>query len=212
MVVFNECRIDREGKNLIVDVSVDSLSYYKNIYIESVAIDTDKTFIEHGPSSSPIYTKTFSESDEVTHSYNGVIDNGVFIVDAKEDVGLKNVRFKLSYRELGLDNLNDNILFVYIKVGGVPEPNTPCGMDNIYSVAVAVNLLPIYNMAMGFIKELSNTCTTPKGFIDMILRLKAFELSLKTGNFLTAIKQWDKLFKNNRVIQTSNKCGCNGIN
>ena len=211
MVVFNECRIDREGKNLIVDVSVDSLSYYENTYIESVTIDTDKTFIEHGPSSNPIYTKTFSESTDVTNSYNGVIESGVFVVDAEEGVGLKNVRFKLSYKELGLDNFNDNILFVYIKVGGVPEPDTPCGMDNEYSVVAAVNLQPIYNTAMSFIKELSDTCTTPRGFIDMILKLKAFELSLKTGNFLTAIKQWDKLFKNNRVIQTSNKCRCNGI-
>lgn len=212
MVVFNECRIDKEGKNLIVDVSVDSLPYYENIYIESVAIDTDKTFIEHGPSSNPIYINTFSKSTDVTNSYNGVIESDVFVVDAEEEVDIKDVRFKLSYKELGLDNFNDNILFVYVKVRGVPKPDTPCGMDNVYSVAAAVNLQPIYNMAMGFIKELSDTCTTPRGFIDMILKLKAFELSLKTGNFLTAIKQWDKLFKNSRVIQTSNKCGCNGIN
>lgn len=187
MVIFNECRIDKEGKNLIVDVSVDSLPYYKNVYLESITIDSDKTFIEHGPSSNPIYSNTFVESDK-----------------------LKNVRLKLNYKELGLDNLSDNILFVYIGVGGIPDPNTPCGMDNKYSVAVAVNLRPIYNMAMGYIKELESTCTPPKGLIDMILRLNAFKLSLKTGNFLTAIKQWDKLFKNKRIV-SSNKCGCNGI-
>ena len=66
MVVFNECRIDKEGKNLIVDVSVDSLPYYKNVYLESITIDSDKTFIEHGPSSNPIYSSTFTESDGVT--------------------------------------------------------------------------------------------------------------------------------------------------
>lgn len=187
MVIFNECRIDKEGKNLIVDVSVDSLPYYKNVYLESITIDSDKTFIEHGPSSNPIYSNTFVESDK-----------------------LKNVRLKLDYRDLGLNNLNDNILFVYIGAGGVPEFNTPCGMDNKYSVAVAVNLKPIYNMAMSYVRELEDTCNTPKGFIDIILRLKAFELSVKTGNFLTAIKQWDKLFKNKKIV-SPNKCGCNGI-
>ena len=200
MVVFNECRIDKEGKNLIVDVSVDSLPYYKNVYLESITIDSDKPFIEHGPSSNPIYSSTFTESDGVTQNYNGVIRNDVFIIDANEVSGLKHIRLQLSYKDLKLDNLNNHMLFVYIGVG----------MDNKYSVAVAVNLRPIYNMAMGYIKELGSTCTIPKGLIDMILRLKAFELSIKTGNFLTAIKYWDKLFKNKRIV-SPNKCGCNGI-
>ena len=211
MVIFNECRIDKEGKNLIVDVSVDSLSYYKNIHLESITIDTDETFIEHGPSSNPIYKEEFNASDSTTQSYNGVMEGDVFVVGVQESKGLKNIRLKLNYKELGLGNLDDNILFVYIGVGGVPEPDTPCGMDNKYSVAVAVNMRPVYNMAMSYIKELEGTCTTPKGFIDMILRLKAFELSLKTGNFITAIKQWYKLFKNKKIVSPTKGCGCNGI-
>lgn len=193
MVIFNECRIDKEGKNLIVDVSVDSLSYYKNIYLESITIDTDKTFIENGPSSNYIYSNEFD------------------VPDTQGNGGLKNIRLNFNYKELRLDNLNDNILFVYIGVGGIPEPDTPCGMDNKYSVAVAVNMRPVYNMAMSYLKELEGTCTTPKGFIDMILRLKAFELSIKTGNFITAIKQWDKLLKNKGIVSPTKGCGCNGI-
>lgn len=205
MVIFNECRIDKEGKNLIIDVSVDSLSYYENVYLESVIIDSDKTFIEHGPSSNPIYTKSFVEPED---SYDGVIESNVFVIN-EEEVDLKNKRLQLSCKDLGLDNFNDNILFVYISVSGVPDIDTPCGMDNKYSMAVAVNLNPVYNTAMNYIKELKDTCNIPKGFIDMILRLKAFELSINTGNFITAINQWDKLFKNKRIV-SPNKCGCNG--
>ena len=193
MVIFNECRIDKEGKNLIVDVSVDSLSYYKNIYLESITIDTDKTFIENGPSSNYVYSNEFD------------------VPDTQGNGGLKNIRLNFNYKELRLDNLNDNILFVYIGVGGIPEPDTPCGMDNKYSVAVAVNMRPVYNMAMSYLKELEGTCTTPKGFIDMILRLNAFELSIKTGNFITAIKQWDKLLKNKGIVLPTRGCGCKGI-
>lgn len=187
MIVFNECRIDKEGKNLIIDVSIDSLSYYKNLYITEIIVDTDKTFIDSGkPSENYIYSKEFINSN------------------------LKNLRCTINYKELELDNLNDNILFVYIKVRGIPESDCPCSMDKEYSMAVAVNMRPIYNIAMEYIKELNSTCNIPKRFIDMILRLKAFELSLKTGNFLTAIKQWDKLFKSKKLVSSSNNCGCNG--
>lgn len=213
MVIFNECRIDKEGKNLILDVSVDSLSYYKNVYLESITIDTDETFIENGPSSNPVYSQELTEGNATSpQNYNGVVENGVFIVDAQEQQsGLKNVKLKINYKEMGLDNLSDNILFVYVGVGGIPAPNTPCGMDNKYTVAVAVNLRPIYNMAMGYMKELEGNCTIPKGFIDMILRMNAFKLSVKTGNYLTAIKQWDKLLKNKRIVSPTKGCGCNGI-
>ena len=34
-------------------------------------------------------------------------------------------------------------------------------------------------------------------------------MSIKTGNFTTAINQWNKLFKNKRIVSSSN-CGCNG--
>lgn len=188
MIIFNECRIDKEGKNLIIDAKVDSLSYYDNIYIKSITIDTDETFIENGPSSNYIYTNNLNN-----------------------DTTLKSIRLKINYKELKLDSLNDNILFVYIRAGGAPSADTPCGMDNEYSVAVAVNIRSVYNMAMSYLKELEGTCTTPKGFIDMILRLKAFELSLKTGNFITAIEQWDKLFKKKRIVSPTKGCGCNGI-
>lgn len=190
MVVFNECRIDKDGKNLIIDADISSLPYYKDVYIKSVTIDTDKTFVEYGPSKDNfVYKHDFVEEDKTT---------------------LKNIQLEINHKEMKLDNLNDNMLFVYIEVHGIPTFDTPCSCDNKYYIAVAVNLRPIYNMAMNYIKELEGTCTIPKGFIDMILRLKAFELSIKTGNFSTAIKQWNKLFKNKRVI-SSNKCGCYGI-
>lgn len=198
MVIFNECRIDKEGKNLIIDVSIDNLPYYENIYLESITIDTDETFIENGPSSNPIYRRNLS------------ISSGSSLVP-EVSTKPRNIRLKLTYRELSLNTLDNNILFVYIGVGGVPDPDTPCGMDNKYSVAVAVNMRPIYNKTMSYIKEFKETCTASKGFIDMILRFKAFELSLKTGNFTTAIKQWDKLLKNKGIVVLNRGCDCNGI-
>jgi hypothetical protein len=184
MIVFNECRIDSEGKYLIVEASVENLDYFKDVFIESIIVDTQDTYSESGPSESNVYSEEFKDSP-------------------------KNIRVRISLKELKVDSLNDNIFFVYIGAGGVPASGTPCGMDDTYTMCIAVNLRPIYNMAMSYIKELEKTCETPKGFIDMILRLKAFELSLKTGNFTTAFKQWDKL-KNKSIVPSHKGCGCHG--
>ena len=133
-------------------------------------------------------------------------------VYTKSKVGTKRMYLCLSTKDLNISSYNNGIFFVYIVATGIPSPCTPCGMDNTFTMGVAVNLRPIYNMAMGFIKELNSSCTIPRGFIDMILKLKAFELSMKTGNYPTAFKYWDKLFKNKVNVSSNKGCGCNGIN
>ena len=40
MVDFNELRVSPDRKNLIIDVSIKDLSYYENVYIDSI-IPTD---------------------------------------------------------------------------------------------------------------------------------------------------------------------------
>lgn len=54
MIVFNKCDITDNGKCLMIDVSVDNLSYFDNVGIETIMIDTDKTYIDNGPSNSSI--------------------------------------------------------------------------------------------------------------------------------------------------------------
>jgi hypothetical protein len=214
MIVFNECRIDSEGKYLIVEASVENLDYFKNVFIESIVIDTQDTYSANGPSSNPVYSveldntsykKVLSETDK-TQIYN----EETLEIYCDELDTIKSVRLRIPVGDLKVDSLNDNIFFVYIGAGGVPDGSTPCGMDNQYTMGIAINMRPIYNMAMGYIRELESSCETPRGFIDMILRLKAFELSLKTGNYQAAFKQWDKL-KNKAVVPSKKNCGCHGI-
>lgn len=206
MIVLEQCRIDYEGKNLLIEAEVDNLSYYDNVYIESVVIDTDKTYSPNGPSNNPVYVKDF-EYNESPYAE----DNEHMSSYGVHKPGVKKISLCLSARDLDGANLNDNIFFVYVSAVGVPSPDTPCCMDNRYVMGIAVNLRPIYNIAIQYIKELDNKCVIPKGFIDTILRIKAFDLSLRTGNYPMAFKQWDRLFKN-KISVPSKKCGCNGIN
>lgn len=218
MVILNECRIDHEGKNLIVEATVENLSYYKNVYIESIIVDTNDTYSPNGPSEKPVFSKTFEpeypKADTECSCNPLTVDEGCDICDiyTSKKEGTKHIRLSISAKDMNLSNLNDNIFFIYITATGIPAADTPCGMDNCFVIGVAYNLRPIYNMAIGFIKELDSNCSIPKGFIDMILRLKALELSLKTGNYPTAFNQWNKLFKNKVSVSTKKGCGCHGIN
>lgn len=220
MVVLNECRIDQEGKNLIIEATVENLSYYKNVYIDSVTVHTNENYSPNGPNKETcVFFKSF-ESDyfkvdtrcdctPVTEDENCKCGN----VYTSQKAGVKKIRLSIKAKDLiRAADFNNNIFFVYVTATGYPTPDCPCGMDNCYTMGVAVNLRPIYNMAMGYIKELDSNCTTPNGFVDMILRLKAFDLSLRTGNYPMAFKQWDKLFKNKVSVSPKRGCGCNGIN
>lgn len=52
MVTFQELRITPDGQKLIIDVSVKNASYYKDVYLGRIDIDTQDTFINTGfPSS-----------------------------------------------------------------------------------------------------------------------------------------------------------------
>lgn len=250
MIVLNECRIDPEGKNLVVEASVENLRWYKGIFIKAVVVDTDETFVDTGPSSNAIYKREFkseygdletdtSDAPVEAHDDPRVLDVGALLGDGKSsyvivdncrdseyiDIGNmgagggpspvsvfigkapRRVRFKLSYKDLGLKDLNDNIFFVYIIAAGVPAAGTPCTMDKEYVMGAAFNLRPIYNAGMGFIKELRRRCDVPRGFIDFILRLKALEVALKTGNYTAAFDIWRRYFKD-RTVVSSTDCGC----
>lgn len=199
MVRFNECRVTEDGDRLVIKASVDSLKYYDNVYIDSIIIDTDKTYTPNGPSSNPVYVRKFvNDGDDSIHDGYSM-----------ETKGQKKISISICGKDMDRASLNDDIFFVYASTSGIPSPDTPCGMDNFYTMAAAVNMRPIYNEAMKYIRELNNSCEIPKGFIDAILKLKGFDLSLKTGHISTAIDMWSRLLKN-RTATPDSKCKCNG--
>lgn len=183
MVTFQELRITPDGKNLIIDIVVKDLKYYTDVYIDSINIDTQDTFIESGPSSKVVYTKVI-EGDT------------------------KSVRLELGVGDL-LPSLNDNLFFVYVKTKGTPSIDTPCGMDDIYTLGITLNVCSIYNNIMQSVKEVANNCSIPKNFIDSYLRFKAFELCINTGHYTEAVNYYNRFIKGKSTPVTNN-CDCYG--
>lgn len=180
MIKFNELKITPDGKNLIIDISVKDYRYYDDITIDKVIIDTQDTFIINGPSDSPLYSYT---------------------VEGEE----KNIRIELNNIAVPLNNM----LFVYVVAKGTPSPDTPCGYDNNIVMQTVVDLYPFYQETLCYLNEINKDCNIPRNFINMILRLKALELCVRTGNYLKAIKYWNKFFSGKKVV-IHNTCTCNG--
>ena len=74
MIQFNELRINPEGTKLIIDVSVKNSVYYENVYIDTISIDTQDTFIGSGPSSNVAYTNTLEGDNKSVRLELGIGD------------------------------------------------------------------------------------------------------------------------------------------
>lgn len=215
MIQFNELRITPDGKRLIIDASVKDLSYFNNVYIDAVIIDTQNTFTLNGPSTNAIFKHEVSTAYSTVYSIpeegncSPVLDsedNSTCFTGLEEN-GEKRVRLELDSNLLG-ESLTNNLFFIYVVAKGNPSSDTPCGMDNQYVMGVVADLYPYYRSIVGTLKEVENNCEIPKNFINSLLRFKALEISLKTGNYIQAIKYWNKFFvgiKNN-FIDTHCKC------
>ena len=213
MVDFNELRVSPDRKNLIIDVSIKDLPYYENVYIDSIIIDTQDTYIPSGPSNSPIFT--YEVVSNVTPVYSlpdcgcNQVQDYIDKENCFETSNNEEKRVRLELDNTALDNhLKGNLFFVYVITKGTPASDTPCNMDNTINLGVTADTYPIYTNMLNSLKELES-CGTPKLFTDAFLRFKAFELSIKTGQYSQVINYWNKYFKSLDIPNNIN-CSCNG--
>lgn len=213
MIIFNNIKITQDNKYLIIDAEIENSTYYKDMYIDSVIIDNQDTYIQNGPSSNPIYTyKAQPQSNDIYTSddlANKVTDeDGSNVYDDKDTQSYsKEVHLKLDKQDL--IEIENNMFFIYIIAGGTPSPDTPCGYDTNVVMKAVINTYPLYNTMMQYLKQLGDTCNTPFGIIDKILQIKMLDASIQTGNNLKAIQIWNKYFRNIEEDININ-CGCNG--
>lgn len=216
MLHFNELRYSKDNKYLLIDAAVDSLDYYDNVFIGSIVIDNQDTFVANGPSSSPIYTyeipstynKTYSTSEECSCNPVRIEEDESYCLTYDLD-SKKHVRLELPINALNI-NCHSDILFIYVIATGTPAADTPCGFDNSKIMGTVINLQDAYNSMLSYIREVEKNCTIPKEFIDTILRFKAIEIGIKTGNYPLVIKYWKKYFSKIKNTSVTKNCRCYG--
>lgn len=218
MIHFNELRYDTNTNYLIIDVAVNTQNYFDNVLIDSIIIDNQNTFVPNGPSSKPLYQYQVKETDSKVYSIpDDCSCSNIKTEDESncyiKDTEGKQVRLQLPLSILTTLNIDPNkdMLFIYAIATGTPSSDTPCGLDNSKIMGTVVNLKPIYDNMLYYVRQIENNCNIPKEFIDSILLYKALDLSIKTGNYTLAIKYWTKYISNLAINTLTNKtCNCYG--
>ena len=198
MIRFNELKI--EDNYIIIDVQIEEEKYFKDMYIDSIVIDTQDTFIANGPSSKAIYTKNFNTRVDVKKE-------NIVYTQGKDKYN--RVRMYIDGKDLNVD-IHKTMFFVYVIAGGTPAADTPCRWDENKALHTLVDTQVLYNNMIQYVKELSKDCSTPNNFINAILQFNAIDLALKTNQYPLAIDLWKRFYSNIESNIVLPNCGCNG--
>ena len=198
MIRFNELKI--EDNYIIIDVQIEEEKYFKDMYIDSIVIDTQDTFIANGPSSKAIYTKTFNTDTDV---------NKEEIIYTQGTDKYNRVRIYIDGKNLNVD-IHKTMFFVYVIAGGTPAADTPCRWDENKALHTLVDTQVLYNNMIQYVKELNKDCSTPDNFINAILQFNAIDLALKTNQYPLAIDLWKRFYSDIESNVVLPNCGCNG--
>ena len=198
MIRFNELKI--EDNYIIIDVQIEEEKYFKDMYIDSIVIDTQDTFIANGPSSKAIYTKTFNTDTDV---------NKEEIIYTQGTDKYNRVRIYIDGKNLNVD-IHKTMFFVYVIAGGTPAADTPCRWDENKALHTLVDTQVLYNNMIQYVKELSKDCSTSDNFINAILQFNAVDLALKTNQYPLAIDLWKRFYSDIESNVVLPNCGCNG--
>ena len=198
MIRFNELKI--EDNYIIIDVQIEEEKHFKDMYIDSIVIDTQDTFIANGPSSKAIYTKTFNTDTDIKKEE---------IVYTQGTDKYNRVRIYIDGKNLNVD-IHKTMFFVYVIAGGTPAADTPCRWDENKALHTLVDTQVLYNNMIQYIKELNKECSTPDNFINAILQFNAIDLALKINQYPLAIELWKRFYSDIESNAVLPNCGCNG--
>ena len=208
MIRFNELKI--EDNYIIIDVQIEEEKYFKDMYIDSIVIDTQDTFIANGPSSKAIYTKIFNTDVHPVYENKQCApikkEENIYTQDTDKH---NRVRIYIDGKNLNID-IHKTMFFVYVIAGGTPAADTPCRWDENKALHTLVDTQVLYNNMIQYVKELSKDCSTPDNFINAILQFNAIDLALKTNQYPLAIDLWKRFYSDIESNVVLPNCGCNG--
>ena len=194
-VIFDQLRISDDGKKMYINLHVNKAEYFDDIYLDSITIMTADKVSETNPNmptSDYIYNKVFEGNQKET------------------DLVLLPSDFNELFTK---SDFTSDLFFVFVKIKGTPSECTPCRLDEEITLGVTFDDNMLYQKVIQFTKDLADSCTISKGFIDMILLWNGFKAAVNTEHYLPAIDFWKKMFYGHQGINglsSSKPCGCHG--
>lgn len=179
MIQFNELRITPDANFLIIEAQVKVDSFFNNIGILSVSVNK-------------VLNDTYEKKNLISWVNASDIEN-IIVPEEIETVEnlIKKVRFIINKEQLDTKLINE-FLEVVIETEGTS--NAPEGYANPIVYAPVVDLYSFYINILCNIRMLDNLCSNSNELVDCILRFKALELAMKTGNKNLAAQYWFKYF------------------
>lgn len=202
MVIFNEIRLSDDKDKIIVDCSVEDLSVYSNVYIESIYIDYYKN-----------NQKVTGYSDKAIQIYNNT--EGTLVKTVRTCLSMTTDELKIE-TNFGINSFDDGMFYIFVYCGGTPSAEVatmPCGYDEDMDVAVVLDWQKLYEVGMSYIAQYSNdcTCAQPAGLDNFILSWNALKLASGTCDYALMSKLYDKLvrfYSNISPDTVSGGCSC----
>ena len=204
MIIFDQLRISDDGKRIYINAHVNKADYFKDIYIDSIIIQTADKVSETDPglpTSDYVYIK---KAEENAKELNLVLEASDLSRSWESDPNA--IAF-------GRGDMSKTLFFVYIKCKGTPGSCTPCRLDEETTLGVVFDENVLHQKVMDYTKELVADCSVPSAFINFILLWNAFKSAIETEHYIPAIKFYNMLFDEvgkscqSRAIKT---CRCNG--
>lgn len=181
MIQFNELSITQKHKTLILDVSIKDNPNYADIYIDQVIIDTQDTYSGLGPSSEPIYTHT-------------------------EPIDKKHLTLYLGPDQLNNISMTNNLFFVYVTARGIPIDENLNEEGSAYALLPIADTERIYRTIIKIISNQEDNCKDNSKLVDLILKINALDITLKTCNYTLAVQYWKKFFHKKELELLTLKC------
>lgn len=209
MIVIDQLRISDDGTRMYINAHVNKASYFEGISIDSLIIMTADKVSE---AASPYFP-----SEEYIYKKDDFGDNAkeVNLVLTPQDF-LKIWEKEPEAMKFNRSDMSKTLFFVYIKCkhtqsGSISEECMPCILDEKTTLGVTFDENRLYQRVMNYTKDLVKDCSIPTGFMDFILLWKAFEASVETEHYVSAIKFFNMLFDNEKEYKGTVKgCGCHG--
>lgn len=179
MIEFTELNITDDNRYLVIGVRI--ACEFKDTYLNSITVDNQDTYTGNDGSVDPLYHVEIEGEQKY---------------------------FRLKLDQFLLGTCLNGIFFVKVTTKGGESNDIPCDWSSSTVTCTVANMYPIYQKGMRYIRELEESCSIPKGFIDFILKLEALELAIKTGNYTLASKYYRMFMKRRKSTDKTGGCNC----
>lgn len=193
-VIFDQLRISDNAKKLYINVHVNKAAYFNNLYLDSIVITNAEHVSEINvdlPTEDYLWRKDLTDDNY-----------------REAHIVLEPTDFNEKFSK---DNFTDELLFVYVKVRGVPDAYTPCRLDEDITLGVTFDVNMLYQIVMQQTRQLVDKCDIPRDFLDLILLWNGFKAAIETEHYVVAIDFWKKIFRSkNSAVSLIRGCRCHG--